>query len=442
MRDSLDKSAHSDAEAQRMRGQVRADGLHLAGKKSRFSFYLILVYLLLEYGRPQVYLPFLSTLHLPAITIILLALSLFVSDKMMLIQKQTILFLTLLGIMVIHGPFAVNNYWALMIFITMSMNFIALLSLVQFVDNPEKYDRLVKIWLGIHIFLAVIGIVNKGTGIGGFLGDENDLCMTLNMVIPFPFFLSIYASGKEKIYYILLTCLFLFVIILTESRGGFVGLSATFIYCLIKTKRKAITALIVGLLAVFAVLVAPTTYWKEVRSITEEVPHGGSEEERIYTWRIGWNMFLDNPIIGVGQGNFPWEFQKYEHEVTGSDELFYGRSVAGRAAHSIYFTLLPELGLIGTFLFVLMVYYNIGNLNVVKKISRNHKNKNINKNRIPNPGDQVSRFYYIALALEGGMVSYLVSGAFISTLYYPNFWVLTGFILSIKNISTSKANNF
>jgi hypothetical protein len=82
-----------------------------------------------------------------------------------------------------------------MVFIGMMMNFIFYLSLIRFVDSPEKYEKLIKVWLLVHVFMAFIGILKGGKGIGGFLGDENDLCMTLNMV--FPFFWRWVKQGKR-----------------------------------------------------------------------------------------------------------------------------------------------------------------------------------------------------------------------------------------------------
>ncbi len=407
----------------------------LRNKESMIPFFLILFYLFFEYGRPQILLPFLSYLKLPTLTIAVLGMFGIYTGRFKWKDKQTILYIILLGFMVIHGPIAANNYWALMVFIAMIYNFIAYLSISNLVDNQQKIEKLVKVWLAIHIFLAVIGIINKGRGIGGFLGDENDFCMTLNMIIPFSFFLALSVSGKERIYYILITFLFIFVIFLTESRGGFVGLCVMFLYCWLRTKRKVITAVFVSFLVVFAILIAPAKYWDEMRSITEEGASAGTGEERVYEWNIGWHMFLDNPIMGVGQGNFPWNFKKYELEVTGSDEPFYGRSVAGRAAHSIYFTLLPELGLIGLILFSGMLYFNIKDLQYVKNNSIINKNNNKTK--------QFAGYYYhMALALEGSIISYLVSGAFISILYYPNFWILMGFIISLKKNYISGVENY
>jgi hypothetical protein len=62
-------------------------------------------------------------------------------------------------------------------------------------------------------------------------------------------------------------------------KGGFVGLLAAFIYCFLRTKKKVITAFIIGVLAMFAAVVAPPSYWDEVRSITEEGPKKAQEKK-------------------------------------------------------------------------------------------------------------------------------------------------------------------
>ena len=111
-----------------------------------------------------------------------------------------------------------------------------------------------------------------------------------------------------------------------------------------------------------------------------------------------------------------------------------GRSLAGRAAHSIYFTILSELGIAGALLFLGMLYCNIKDLNYIKKISLKIKGKG--------PVGKLSKQYYIALALEGSLITYLVSSVFISTFYYPHFWILMAFILSFKKIVSADADRF
>lgn len=403
----------------------------MLGKESASAFYLILVYLFLEYGRPQRLLTFLNPLHLPAVTLGLLGLSVFFSGRMQLQERQTKLYLLLLLLMIVHGPIAVNNYWALKIFITMSLNFIIFIAIANVVNDEGRFGKLLAAWFAIHVFLAVLGIVNQGVGIGGFLGDENDFCMTLNMVIPFSFFLAVSETGRKRIYYVLITCLFLFVVFLTKSRGGFVGLCATGVYLWLRSKNKLAVTGLVLFLVIFAASVAPKSYWDRIRSITQEGTTAGTGELRMYHWRVAWTMFLDNPVIGVGQGNYPWEFRTYEVKA-GFEKGIRGRSLAGRVAHSIYFTILSELGIVGALLFLGMLYFSIRDINYVKAMTQGERGGGA--------GAKLGKQYYIALALEGSLITYLVSSVFISTFYYPNFWILMGFIIAYRKIVSSRCN--
>jgi hypothetical protein len=67
-------------------------------------FRLTIVYLLLEFGRPQDLIPALASLHLPGVATIALALALILSGKIDLSEKQTRLFLVLLTLMALHVP--------------------------------------------------------------------------------------------------------------------------------------------------------------------------------------------------------------------------------------------------------------------------------------------------------------------------------------------------
>jgi O-antigen ligase len=399
-------------------------------KESAFPFYLIILYLFLEYIRPQIILPPLRQLHLPAITVVLIAIILFISGKLSIRDKQTVVFMLFMSEMIVHGPFAVNNYWAFQRFYEMAVTFIAYLGIINIIDDDEKYRKLIKFWLIIFIFLAIIGILNKGVGVGGFIGDENDFCMAINMTLPFALFGIFSANSKtNKIYYLLITCLFL-ASILTYSRGGFVGLVSVMVYCWLRSNKKVALGVVMGLLVIFALIAAPSSYWDRVRSISSEYKditetgrQYGTGGQRIYAWKIGWRIFINNPIVGVGQGNYPWHVGKTEDEM---GVQWQTRSLAGRAAHSLYFTLLPELGLIGTFLFASMIVLSLKDLFYIRKVLKSQKEKY--------SGEESKRIHFLALALEGSLVGFLASSAFISTLYYPNFWILCGFIVSLRKI--------
>ena len=411
--------------------------------ESMIPFYLVLIYLFLEFARPQSLVPVLQYLHLPAITVTLIAVSLLVLGKLNIKDKQTILYMLLLLEMIVHGPIALNNYWAFTIFYTMGVTFIAYLGIVNLVDDNKKYDMLIKYWIITYIFLAIYGYFNAnlhlpkyrryGMGVGGFIGDANDYCMALNTILPFAVF-SIFTAKRnlQKFYFIFLVCLFLFIIVLTESRGGFIGLVSVATYCWLRSNKKIVLTALIGLAVLFALVVAPASYWDEIRSIktenTESNPYG-TGAQRVYSWKLGWKMFLENPIIGVGQGNYPWNVGETE-EQTGVN--WKTRSIRGRAAHSLYFTLLPELGIVGSILYFLMIFFSFKDLKHIKDFSKKHKDFSSD--------DNIKKAYYLALALEASLIGFLVSSVFISTLYYPNFWLLCAFVISLKKIVISYSN--
>lgn len=395
--------------------------------------FLIIFYLFLEYVRPQLVFPPLRVLHLPAITLIFILISILFSGNIQLKDKQTLMFLLLLVEMIIHGPIARNNFWAFQIFYAMAINFIAYVGIINIVNEEFKYKILFKYWLILSMLLAIIGILNRGGGVGGFIGDENDFCMAMNMALPFGLFGVISANKKtEKIYYLVLTCLIL-VSILRYSRGGFIGMVSVIIYCWIKSNAKIVFSFIMGILIVFALIATPSSYWDRMSTITNEYKQNkegtsyGTGAQRIYAWKLGWNIFLNNPVMGVGQGNYPWHVGNIEEE---KGIQWQTRSLSGRAAHSLYFTLLPELGLIGAILYAAIIVFVYKDIKYIKKASKNEKETL--------SADESKRFYNLALMLEGSLVGFFISSIFISTLYYPNFWFLCGFIVSLKNIVYSK----
>lgn len=406
-----------------------------ADTTSHLPFCLVLIYIFLEFVRPQTTIPSLAPLRIHGIVTLCLGLAVLFSGKLNLSNKQTKLYLLLLAMMVFHGPFAVNNYWAYHMFRAMLINFVAYLGIIIFVDSFSRYKTLINIWLGIHIYLAIYAIMKGGQGVGGFLGDENDFSMTLNMIIPFAFFMIFAEANKsKKIIYTCITILFLFANMITLSRGGFIGLVAVGIYCWLRTPKKIVSSVLAGVLLLFMFQYAPEKYFGEIRSIQlegiEDIQgerlYKGTGGERIYQWIVGWKMFLDNPIVGVGQGNFPFRFSEYE-QASGFHEGLHGTSRAGRAAHSIYFTLLPELGVIGTVIFAAMLYYIYKDLRYISQINTKRSSGKLSEEK--------EKVFYLSCALEASLVGFLVSGIFISVLYYPNFWILMGFVVSLKSVA-------
>ena len=386
-------------------------------------FRLTVVYLLLEFGRPQDLIPGLASLHLPGVVSACLVLAIILSRRFDFSDKQTRLFVLLLVLMALHVPLAENHYRALMGLKYMLITFVVYFGIVMSVDTLHKFRTFITLWLGVHLFLAIHGIARQGQGVGGFLADENDFAMTLNMIVPFSFFL---AQGEpkraKKLLYTGLTGLFVLANIFTFSRGGFVGLLAVGLCCWLRSPTKLRSAFVIASLVLLVAVYAREGYWERIQSSWEEGTSAGTGEDRLYMWKFGWRMFLDNPVIGVGQDNFPVRFGDYE-----GDERLYGVTRVWRVAHSLYLTLLPELGLVGGFIFFRMLYWIWKDLVGIRRST---------PQRFKEAQNMAPTILSYAHTMEVSLIGFLVSSIFISTLYYPNFWVAMGFVVAVRRIVT------
>jgi len=259
--------------------------------------------------------------------------------------------------------------------------------------------------------------MNKGHGVGGWIGDENDVAMTLDMVVPVALILAMERVSKGKERWLMAGTLLLVAVAvpLTMSRGGLLGLVAVVVYCIGRSPRKLMSLVIVLVFGALLIAYSPEGYWEKMETILWGAKEDDSSAGRIYEWKVGWQMFLDSPIIGVGAGNFPYRFAEFE-----GDMRWYTRSLAGRAAHSAYLTLLPELGLAGVWLVGSLIFGGCRGMFLVRRLSRRSVD--------PKSRDAWKFGTALSFALEGVLLGYLITSAFISSLYYPSLWVLLAFM--------------
>lgn len=416
------------------RNQTRKE---LASPESKAGFYLVLVYLLFEFGRPQDVIPGLATIPFATGLSVLIFLNVVRSGKINFSRLQTKLWIPLFMIMAMHVPIAMNNYRALMTLKDMILLYAVYLGITVFVDSTEKMMTLIKMWFGIHAFLAIIGTLQGGRGIGGWMGDENDFCMVMNMVVPFAYFLLFSVTSPiQKIKYLAFLGTFVLAAMATLSRGGFIGLAAVGAYCWFRSPKKGNALVVLLITVMFMMLFAPQTYWDEIASSTSDETMGeeGTGGARLYTWGIGMEMFYANPIIGIGQANFPWTVNIYE-----SDEKFHDRSFAGREAHSAWVTLIAELGLAGTLIVGGMLFQCYRDLAFVRRTFTSQQMRE-KHGQIMKAGEDVRA--YLARAMEGSLIGFIMSSVFISTLWYPSMWIMIGLVVALRNISDSEHRSF
>jgi O-antigen ligase len=168
-------------------------------------------------------------------------------------------------------------------------------------------------------------VIPRLTGLGLF-HDPNELCLLLAMGIGIAAWeLTEGALGPGRLLGLGLLLFFGFGVVLTQSRGGLVGVLigvGTYVW-LRWGWRKAIIGALVGLPVIFATLGG-----RIARVSTEE----GTAQQRIELWRDALQFFKQAPVFGIGMDQFVEE--------------------VGLVTHNSFLHCYAELGFLGGTLFL------------------------------------------------------------------------------------------
>ncbi|MFH0810736.1 MAG: O-antigen ligase family protein [Pseudomonadota bacterium] len=361
----------------------------------------------------------LMQLHGPLIVQSALFLTLLFSGRLDLSRKYHKYFIPLIALMMVHIPMATNNYWAFTITYQMLLTLGICTAITATLGSVGQVHAFVAKWVVIIFICTIIGLHFGRVEGSGLLGDENDFALVMNMGIPLAYFLfEIGGSWVKQLFYLFVVGVCICGNIDSLSRGGFIGLVVACLWCVTRARRRLLVVLLICVATATAWVATPASYWDEVESIWTQGAHEGTGEERAYLWGAAWRMFKDNCIIGVGPGNYNWNVQQYEPPGGFRGQKYRG----GRPAHSFFFTLLPELGMVGTWLCAGILYEAA-------------------RKRPPKPPSVLSasgaplaearRADCLRRGLIGALITFLATGVFLSVLYYPHLWLLTAVLVAL-----------
>jgi O-antigen ligase len=381
---------------------------------NKLWFALTLLFLAFDYGRPHDIVPVLRHAHpLMILTLLLGAFLLVRSGFDFFWNPQLICLWIFIGLTGLHIPFAVNRRYAFRTFIYMALYMPFILSIVFTVTDVERVKKVMRVGAGMMIVVAVYSIMHSGRGQGNYFSDENDVSLFLCTWLPFCYFLLMVDKSKwARILYSGGLVAGLFGVVASFSRGGFVGLLAMTGVVWIFSRKKIAALAGIAVLSLVVFIAGDTAYWNEMSTVTDT--EESTANTRILSWEAGWDMFLDNPL-GVGGNNFQIRFPEYQ-----SPE--FTRDMYGRVAHSLWFTLIPELGILGIFVFLALLIFNLRSLFRIISLSSDT--------------DEPEAEYLQALgrAFLAAFAGFFASATFVSVLYYAHYWYLTAFIIAVEEI--------
>lgn len=245
-------------------------------------------------------------------------------------------------------------------------------------DNQEELDTKMSIMVAgifvVAILESVYGVLQfigmdpfhpggyqsyESNAVGTF-GSENALACYLAACVPLALFL-IKRTDKREIKGLVALGIgsMLLTLGLTISRGAWIalvaGLAFLFWSNIMKfgkkiSFKKYLKIILIGLVIVLAVILAIG-----IININPESSFG-----RLYIWRISLGMLRDYPLLGVGYGNYGYQYLNYQAKFFSNPEnlIYQDKAVGLKEAHSEVVHILAETGVIGLilFLFIIVVF--------------------------------------------------------------------------------------
>jgi probable O-glycosylation ligase (exosortase A-associated) len=379
-------------------------------------------YLCVEFARPSAYLPLVDLLRL-GMWASLWGFATAIFSGNFRTTKPLRLMLCFLALMALQVILAVNNKRAFDMFYSFSLLILGSLApLIVLPRSVAEVRVLVIAYFALHFPTVIHGILHSGTGLNGWLEDENDLAFALLAALGVGIYLLFALTRmRDKLLTGGMIALTLLCIVLTDSRGGFLGLVGQIAYLFVMGPHRKRIAIVLIVAALLAIPFVPASYWSDMQTIETSTNHDDTGYQRLVSWAIAWEMFKANPILGVGSGNFPVQTQVYSPIV--KTYMFVPRNFWGRAAHSLYFTLLSEQGVVGTIIFVALIVWHF-------RASRRIRRRAL---MLASTDDQ-RWVTCLASGLDAAMVGALTSGTFISVIYYPVIWVLIALMAALDQV--------
>lgn len=266
---------------------------------------------------------------------------------------------------------------------------------------------------------SVVGLRISGA-VGGIFGNPNDLATSLDLLIPLAVALAMMRRGLARAAYFACAVLLCMGVMVTFSRGGFLGLVATGGWMMWKIGRRnrALTAMAFVLLLGVFLMVMPAGYSNRITSIFDSSsdPTGSSQERRNLLERAR-DVASNHLIFGVGMGNYP----------------IY--SLHERRAHNSFLELSAELGVVGLIAYLTMIFAPLRSL---RRIGREIAQSQKDSASADHDNDQRETYYFSA-AFQASLVAYIVCSCFGSIQYLWFLYYPLAYAISLRRIHEAES---
>jgi O-antigen ligase len=202
--------------------------------------------------------------------------------------------------------------------------------------------------ISITDLYAIWQWLNGMERVSGFFSHPMFLAGGLIMTMPY-LFLQVLENREHRYIFIPALILSLFTLLINQTRGAWIAIGVTAIFCSIflKQYRKqiviGITILLILILFFFGASPQLTARFQTIFDIQYQ-----SNSERILVWNSAIQMVIDYPLTGIGLGNFQEQYTTKYISPFAKEHLWH--------AHNTVLHIFAETGIIGGVAFLYMFY--------------------------------------------------------------------------------------
>jgi O-antigen ligase len=338
---------------------------HAVAVRERYDWdYLwMLAFTALLFFRPQDHIPGLEVLHLAELTAIaglaaMVVRRLSSGHTITHVNGEVIGVIALGAILLLTLPFSIWPGGSLTVFSEIYVKIILIFALMMStITSPRRVRQMTWIMIIASGYIASRAVFDYVRGenlvegdrvrgaVGGMFENPNDLALNLvTFLAPTLFIIFQEKKASRRLFAGAMAAAMVAAIVCTKSRSGFLGLigmGAVVLYYLSKAKP----ALVVGVLlaGLMALPVLPSTFWDRMDSIVNaDEDTTGSRAARLRLIDQGVDVFLENPLTGIGAGQFK------NYSAPGVVEKW-------RVTHNVWLQVATELGVFGLLTFAFLV---------------------------------------------------------------------------------------
>ena len=254
-----------------------------------------------------------------------------------------------------------------------------------------------KSYLAGEFYAVKSGIARVGGGTGGIFENPNDLATSFAMMLPIAIAFGLIKKGLKKLLYFACAACLAAAVVVTYSRGGFIGMAAAggLLLWKLRKRNRFLPPLAAVILTLSFALMVPSGYGDRLlTSVNTQDDQTHSAQERTKVLKQAFDLAVRRSILGIGMDNFSY----YSH--------------ADLKAHNSYLELAAELGAIGLIAYLIMIFRPLRALRQLE-----HQ-----------PGDpndpKSTENYFLSIGLQATFQAYFVCSFFTSIqygwfVYYP-----------------------